>query len=366
MDCRYSPDGKNLAIINYRGDVLIFDGEKNEHKLTLTEHTTYVDGVAFSFDGKYLASCSESHQIIIYNVENNFSVCAELTDNGMVFGVCFSSCSKYLYSTNSSGELKKWEIDTGEIVCSVQPHSGYLWRLSISPDGKYLLTGGDDNFAQLFDSENLSVLHSFDHSAQVKAIQFNPKHDNFVVADTSPKVTLYDFEGETIHSFIPSSAVYCMRYLTPNILVMISIDGYITTLDMNNYQEIQRFFCNCENLWCSCDISPNKRHLVCGRCKEPENSFRIFQIRSSSIPEIYSTLLELSKPSGNVLSFLLSSYHTMSEVRRLVSAGIHMNQEEYNMIINHCWDLVDLNNVNGGNMHLFVEQNDNSESDDDD
>eukprot|EP00792_Barthelona_sp_PAP020_P006564 TRINITY_DN3030_c4_g13_i2.p2 TRINITY_DN3030_c4_g13~~TRINITY_DN3030_c4_g13_i2.p2 ORF type:complete len:60 (-),score=16.99 TRINITY_DN3030_c4_g13_i2:26-205(-) len=52
-------------------------------------------------------------------------------------------------------------------------------------------------------------------------------------------------------------------------------------------------------------------------------------------------------------------------IRQLVSSGVSMNQKEYNMIIDTCWDLVHMNDKNGGNMHMFTEDS-KDESDDDD
>eukprot|EP00792_Barthelona_sp_PAP020_P008773 TRINITY_DN3248_c0_g1_i3.p1 TRINITY_DN3248_c0_g1~~TRINITY_DN3248_c0_g1_i3.p1 ORF type:complete len:64 (-),score=18.90 TRINITY_DN3248_c0_g1_i3:253-444(-) len=43
-------------------------------------------------------------------------------------------------------------------------------------------------------------------------------------------------------------------------------------------------------------------------------------------------------------------------IREFVSAGVYMNQRDFDMSINLCWDLLDINERNGGNMRQYIDE----------
>eukprot|EP00792_Barthelona_sp_PAP020_P009614 TRINITY_DN3310_c1_g1_i11.p1 TRINITY_DN3310_c1_g1~~TRINITY_DN3310_c1_g1_i11.p1 ORF type:complete len:264 (-),score=69.11 TRINITY_DN3310_c1_g1_i11:940-1659(-) len=77
-----------------------------------------------------------------------------------------------------------------------------------------------------------------------------------------------------------------------------------------------------------------------------------------------SQLIELVKNQGYLISALVLVKANSSLIRQFVSSGVYMNQMDFDLAINTCWDLVDINKKNGGNMHQYIDEN-TDESDDD-
>eukprot|EP00792_Barthelona_sp_PAP020_P009618 TRINITY_DN3310_c1_g1_i3.p1 TRINITY_DN3310_c1_g1~~TRINITY_DN3310_c1_g1_i3.p1 ORF type:complete len:282 (-),score=71.76 TRINITY_DN3310_c1_g1_i3:327-1145(-) len=77
-----------------------------------------------------------------------------------------------------------------------------------------------------------------------------------------------------------------------------------------------------------------------------------------------SQLIELVKNQGYLISTLVLVKAKSSLIRQFVTSGVYMNQMDFDLVINKCWDLVDINKRNGGNMHQYIDENA-DESDDD-
>eukprot|EP00792_Barthelona_sp_PAP020_P006569 TRINITY_DN3030_c4_g18_i1.p1 TRINITY_DN3030_c4_g18~~TRINITY_DN3030_c4_g18_i1.p1 ORF type:complete len:401 (-),score=77.89 TRINITY_DN3030_c4_g18_i1:203-1405(-) len=353
-DCGFSLDSYYLVICDYC-HIYVFEAMTGKLQCILKDHTCDVCGISFSPDGEKFATCSYDSSIIIYSIRD-FSILCKLINNSEVFGTCFSPCSKYIYSGDNTGSLKKWDINEGSVVKECHLHSGWIWRLKLSYDSKLLLTASDDNTVKLVDTDNFIVVRTFCHDSIIRAIEFHPTKRIVAVGDESKKVKLWNMDdGSLLHTFEMGGEVFSLHFLTSNILLIMSGDGYITSYDADSYEEIQKVHCDCESSYFSCAISPDKTQLSCGKCLNGIN--KIYSIVPKYDPSHQSMLIELSKDLGGyILSSLVSMCLDLQIIRQLVAAGINMNEEEYNMAINTCWDLIDINEANGGNMHEFRDE----------
>eukprot|EP00792_Barthelona_sp_PAP020_P006736 TRINITY_DN3068_c10_g1_i1.p1 TRINITY_DN3068_c10_g1~~TRINITY_DN3068_c10_g1_i1.p1 ORF type:complete len:405 (-),score=96.33 TRINITY_DN3068_c10_g1_i1:943-2157(-) len=364
-DIEYSVDGKLLVIGGNSGDVQVINAGTNRLNRTLTDHTHWVLCIAFSSDGQKLATCSFDHSIVVYNLPD-FSIFNRLLTNASIFGICFSNCSNYVYSCDNEGTLKKWDINNCMVVLEKIIHSNSVWRIKLSKDSRHLLTCSDDKTVKLVDPCHFSVIRSFDHDGSVRAIEFHPTKRIIAAGDELNKVKLWNIDdGSLLHTFDMGGQVFSLHFLGSNLLLIMSGDGYITLFNIDHFSDIQKVYCGCSSCFFSFAISPDRTQLACGQCEG--NVIKMYSVAHSYDPFRQSELIELSKTDGNVLSNLLGMNVDLQIIRQLVSAGICMNEEDYNMTIETCWDLVDLNENNGGNMQTFaVEHCENSDDDIDD
>eukprot|EP00792_Barthelona_sp_PAP020_P007830 TRINITY_DN3171_c3_g9_i1.p1 TRINITY_DN3171_c3_g9~~TRINITY_DN3171_c3_g9_i1.p1 ORF type:complete len:396 (+),score=91.39 TRINITY_DN3171_c3_g9_i1:40-1227(+) len=350
--CSFSPDGKYLAIGCFLYKVYIFNAKNKELLHTLMDHSSYIYDISFSENGEFLATCSYDRSIIIYRV-GDFSTIRRFENNGVISCICFSNCSKYIYFGDNCGLVRKISVDNTNVVSEKEVHETWICRLKFSADGKYLLSGSDDNWAKLFNADSFTIVQRFNHSANVRAIDFHPTQTIVAVGDLSMKVKLWNTDdGLLLFTFDLGGPVFSLHFLTPSILLVMSGDGYITSYDVDSYEEIQKIHCGCDRAWFSFAVSPNKSQIVCGRCDG--SKAKIFPIKKLIDVSALVRFLRTSRSDKSVLLTLLKEGFEEYLIRQLVSAGIHMNQKGYNMIIDTCWDLVDVNQRNGGNMYDFV------------
>eukprot|EP00792_Barthelona_sp_PAP020_P006693 TRINITY_DN3058_c1_g12_i1.p1 TRINITY_DN3058_c1_g12~~TRINITY_DN3058_c1_g12_i1.p1 ORF type:complete len:402 (-),score=98.35 TRINITY_DN3058_c1_g12_i1:331-1536(-) len=363
-DSQYSPDGRILVVAcGEEAHVIDKAGRLN---FSLKDHESNICSIAFSPDGDKLATCSQDNTIIVYNVQD-FSIACRLNNNVGIFGICFSHCSNYIYSGDEYGVLKKWNINIGSVIVEKKVFSGSIWRVKFSPNDKHLLICCDDRNVKLImdSSNNFSVIRTFIHDEIIGCVEFHPTQRIIAVGDISNKAILWNMDaGALIHTFHMGGKVWDVHFLNPNILLVLSGDGYITSYNMYGFQEIQKVLCDCKRKGASSfAFSPDRRNLACGKC---DDYLKIYSIVFEFCCSDQTSLIELSKNGRNVLSNLFSVCIDSQMIRQLVSAGVCMNEEEYKMVVDACWDLVDINTNNGGNMYSFMNlQSDASDEDDD-
>eukprot|EP00792_Barthelona_sp_PAP020_P009398 TRINITY_DN3293_c3_g2_i2.p1 TRINITY_DN3293_c3_g2~~TRINITY_DN3293_c3_g2_i2.p1 ORF type:complete len:405 (+),score=79.20 TRINITY_DN3293_c3_g2_i2:366-1580(+) len=363
FDCGYSMDGKKV-VVNDGSNVYVFDIKTKRLSRTLKNRNSsdWVISTAFSKDRQKLATSSDDNSLSVYSLRN-FSVLDRIKNDTYICAICFSHCSKYIYFSDANRTLKKWDIEKSNIVWERTIHY-LIWKLNISYDNKYFLIADGDKTVGLIDSQNFSVF-TINHDDYVKAIECHPTMGIIAIGDKSNKVRLWNTDSLTLlHTFIMEGQVGDLHFLSPVVLGVMSGDGYLTLYSMENFQEIQRICCGCDGSnFLSFAISPNMRWLVCGKC--PNNTIRMFSIVSQCDSSHHSKIIELSKDGGHVLSNLIAMKVDTQIIRQLVAAGICMNREEFDMIVDLCWDLIDFNEAKGGNMYSFVGIQMNENNDDD-
>eukprot|EP00792_Barthelona_sp_PAP020_P006760 TRINITY_DN3068_c7_g1_i1.p1 TRINITY_DN3068_c7_g1~~TRINITY_DN3068_c7_g1_i1.p1 ORF type:complete len:402 (+),score=90.65 TRINITY_DN3068_c7_g1_i1:564-1769(+) len=361
--CEYSLDGKYLAICD-DNKVHIIDDETGRLNCTISgcAFPFLVHSVAFSYDGKMLATCSNDRFINIFNLQD-FSLMFKLSKNTGVDAICFSHCSKYIYSTDCRGSIRKWNIESKSIVLEERIHRHKIFCLRPSLTGRYLLTGSKDCSAKLIDPNNFAIVRTFSNNGSVRGIDFHPTKKIVAVGDQSGIVKLWNIKDETVvHTFRMELEIYNLRFLTSTILLLLSKDGYITTYNVDTFQEIQKIHLGCDLGSFSIAISPDISQMSCVLCKH--EIIKVYSLKYDFDPSHQSRLIEISKDGGYVLSAFVEMKMDTKFIRQFVSAGICMNKEEYDMISDMCWDLIDVNTIKGGNIREFVDiQVDESESD---
>eukprot|EP00792_Barthelona_sp_PAP020_P010879 TRINITY_DN4612_c0_g1_i1.p1 TRINITY_DN4612_c0_g1~~TRINITY_DN4612_c0_g1_i1.p1 ORF type:complete len:394 (+),score=100.91 TRINITY_DN4612_c0_g1_i1:90-1271(+) len=360
-DCAYSPNGEFLIIVSYQ-EVYIIDMKTEKLKHTLKVHTNQVNAVSFSQDGQFFATCSLERIIIIFRLED-FSIVRKFKNDTYTYGICFSNCGNFLYSSDYNGYLKKWNVIDGIILLKTIIHSSGICMLKFCSNRNYILTGSDDSTAKLVDHDDLSVVHTFNQCACVRAIDFHPTKLIIAVGDEKCKVKLWNMgNGLYIHSFNLGGYVSSLHFLNRSILVVSSADGYVISFDVDSFQQIQKIHCGLNN-HSSFAISSKLYQLACGKCFN--NNIRIYSIIHSYDTSNHVELIELSRENVSVLSNLIDAGVETDIIRQLVRSGIWINREEYQMIFDICWDLIDINENNGGNMNEFIDNRTNFCADND-
>eukprot|EP00792_Barthelona_sp_PAP020_P009050 TRINITY_DN3266_c1_g11_i1.p1 TRINITY_DN3266_c1_g11~~TRINITY_DN3266_c1_g11_i1.p1 ORF type:complete len:406 (-),score=83.26 TRINITY_DN3266_c1_g11_i1:145-1362(-) len=362
-DAEYSLDDKYLIMGSSLGNTYVFNPETGRLIRTLKDHTTNVYGVSFSPNGQTLATCSYDKTIIIYSLPD-FSILFKLSNRDPVCAICFSHCSNYIYACDDYGTLKKWDITNANVVLEKRVHSRWIWRVKLSSDGKYLLTGSDDETASLINPDTFSVVRTFEQRGDIRDVCFHPNRRIIAVGDRSMEVKLWNMDdGSLFHKFNLEDHVWGLQFLNPFILLVLSADGFLTSFNLDTFQELQKVNSDACNTGIYITVSHDGTSLACGRCRN--NIIKIFSMKLDYDPSYQSELIELSKNGGYVLLNLIAMNIDTQVIRQLVSAGICINEEEHRMIVDTCWDLAGLNETNGGNMCNFMDETI-DESDDDD
>lgn len=208
----------NIHIWEYK---TLEDGDKNPrnwHKhSTLTGHSSYIRGMAFSPDGKKLVSISagmssqESRDARLWDIDTDMQI-AELAlppfiNPGRLYrewdvGITFSPCGD-LIAGGQWGEIVLWSAINGETVMTIpQPKDSQRpITLRFSPCGNYLAAGAwwqpglklvSIRLWEIASQENIATFWS--HTTDVQDLQFSPDGSILASAGHDGVIYLWDLK----------------------------------------------------------------------------------------------------------------------------------------------------------------------------
>lgn len=148
---------RNMAAVPRKTEIEVFALPPGDEKHVLKGHNDDVVSISFSPDGKQLASIDWSGTAMIWDWANKKIVHSMI--NGEVVGraVSFSPDGKLVATATSPkfpylnwGELTFRDAQTGNVVVSHSAHWKGIYCLAFSTDGTQIATGGADGTIQLW------------------------------------------------------------------------------------------------------------------------------------------------------------------------------------------------------------------------
>jgi WD40 repeat protein len=176
---RPSQSGNQLAISFFFLLKLVFSKQiiisfvflvSSVQNVTLSNHTSYVGGVAFSSDHSYLASCSNDKNLNYWNATTSWSLTKHLFNNGPCNALIQLPNRKLAASSGTN--INIWS-PTAQMK-TLTGHTSWVYGLSLSPDGYLLASGSQDNTIKLWNYTNqTTALQTLTgHSNQVRGLCF--------------------------------------------------------------------------------------------------------------------------------------------------------------------------------------------------
>ena len=140
----------------------VWDLETNE-SITLTGHTNFVFGVAYSPDGESLASASWDQTVRIWDLETYTTTTILAGYSSYVYSVAYSPDGEQLAASSWDGTVRLWDLSQSspQVIGILGGHTNFVPVVTYSPDGKYIASGSKDGtvrryLAQFEDVKELS------------------------------------------------------------------------------------------------------------------------------------------------------------------------------------------------------------------
>jgi WD40 repeat protein len=140
----WSPDGKTIASGELEGEIYWWDAETGEVRQMITGYTNTrsdVNGLAWSPDGSMLASAHQDGKVRLWNAETFELVRTLYAHKGWVRGMVFSPDGRLLASTGEDKRICLWDVTTGQKYAEQHHNLLPVWSTSWSPDGKFVASG---------------------------------------------------------------------------------------------------------------------------------------------------------------------------------------------------------------------------------
>ena len=147
-----SPDGTKFALGKSDGTAQLWSFS-DERVATLTKHTKWVGGIAFSIDNSVLATGGSDGTIQLWDVatgQHKDTFAQEPWDS--VSALAFSPDGRVLASGHSRGGIRLWNYKTGASMQTLGHSSGHPFSLVFSADGKTVASCSWDHKIKLWDT----------------------------------------------------------------------------------------------------------------------------------------------------------------------------------------------------------------------
>lgn len=197
----FSPDGNLLAAPSFAiasgNAIKIWDANTGQELLTLSGHTDWLAGMAFSPDGKRLASTSLDGTVRIWSLSSGGENVTVLGP-GAPYGtrVAYNPSGTEFATNAGDGTATIWNAQTGQPRLTLHGHENEVLNIAFSPDGKRFATSSLDATAIIWDAgtgEQLLTLSG--HEIGVRDITFSL--DNKLIATGGFDNTARIWDGET-------------------------------------------------------------------------------------------------------------------------------------------------------------------------
>ena len=236
-----SPDGKNVASADWKGEIKVWRRKDGRVIWTETGHKDVVCDVAFSPDGRTLASASDDGTVKLWASTSGEHLKTFAGHAGEVWRVVFAPGGERLLSAGEDGTVRWWEIETGELsriiradkpvsalafspdgqflawaqgnlgepgiirvqkpggdagAVTLEGHSDMVQSLAFGPDGTRLVSGGWERTVMVWDTETMRPFARLrGHEGAVRSVAFSPDGKWIVSAGDDNTVRRWELRG---------------------------------------------------------------------------------------------------------------------------------------------------------------------------
>ena len=185
----WSHDGSKIASADSKGNIIIWDATNNGKQLiAISAHSGhFANGVAWSPDDSMIATCG-GYTAAVWDVGTGMSVASFSQHTDYVNAVAWSHNGTFVVSASDDHTAQVWYARTGQFYSSYTAHSGKVLAVAWSLDDTQIASGSTDYTAQVWDAASGSTYLRYDkHSNVVASLDWS--HDGQKIVTGSQDLT---------------------------------------------------------------------------------------------------------------------------------------------------------------------------------
>jgi WD40 repeat protein/serine/threonine protein kinase len=191
----FSPDGKRLAG-GHGNTIRVWDFDTGRELFSLSGHTGFVMGVAFSADGRYIASAGDDRTARVWDTAKPNAAYTLRGHHHLVYSAAFNPDRTRLATASFDGTVRVWNAPTGEHAVYLNGHQRAIQAVAFSTDGRRLASASHDHTARIWDpATGKEQLVFSGHPRWVADVAFSP--DNRLAASAGHDHTVKVWDPAT-------------------------------------------------------------------------------------------------------------------------------------------------------------------------
>ena len=177
-------------------DALHFWSTQNGDMVTELPHDDWVTSVAASATGLIAAGQRNGHITLwpIETLEKNFSFQAhEAAEQRSIRSMVFSASGRILASAGEDKRVHLWDTQDGSLLASFDHHLAPVTGLAFSEDEQLLATAAEDSLAFVIDLSENKIMRIWEHRSPLNDVALSPDGQRLAVA-MSHEASLVDLK----------------------------------------------------------------------------------------------------------------------------------------------------------------------------
>jgi WD40 repeat protein len=196
MGLAFSPDGKRLASTSLDGTVKIWRITPGTEKLSVSgPGASYGTRVAYNPNGQEFVTNGGDGTATIWNAETGEPRLIVRGHDLEVLSVAYSSKGEYLATGSLDGSAIVWDAISGKMVFTLIGHEFGVRDIAFSPDGNLVATSGFDGTAKVWDARTGTLVHEITgHDGLVLGVAFSPDGKVLATSSTDATAKIWDMQ----------------------------------------------------------------------------------------------------------------------------------------------------------------------------
>lgn len=257
-DARFSPDGKNIAVVADDLHINIYDAKTGEEVKMLggywvgrdkgglnydpnsrwdyyiKKYTDLKNDFAISPGGEYLAKGKIGSIVRQWHIKSGKVMTEFHGHEKAVLAMQFNKSGNELITGSADHTIKVWDVATGESKLTLKGHREVVFYVGYSSDESKIVSGSWDGTARVWDTHTGELLetHIFEQASPFQVSFF--RNDLYaIIAGLDKTLKLYEWDSKKFaRDFIGHTDVVHAYAIDGNKLASVSWDGYLKIWDI--------------------------------------------------------------------------------------------------------------------------------------
>ncbi len=184
-----SSNGNNIAGINSKGQIVIWDVKNEYQERILVEKSAKINhSIAFSNDSRLLAFGNEVGKVRIWNLADRKVEFVLTGQKARINELKFNRQNTMLASASFDGSIHLWNLENlNEQPIELKDHSSWVWSLDFTPSGDKVIAGCVDNLIRIWPSNMDEMADQM--CEKLNRNMSNKEWEQFVATDISYEKT---------------------------------------------------------------------------------------------------------------------------------------------------------------------------------
>jgi len=198
MTIDFSPDNSQVASGSLDATLLVWKLNAKQAPNKFVGHTGAVHSVAFNPSGSVIATGSADHTVRLWENDSRGRSSVLKSHSGPVRACSFSFDGQYLLTGSDDKYLKIFTVHNKRHTSTINAHTNWIRAAEFSPDSRLIVSASEDKTVKLWDSEQLSLISTFEDEANFLSARFHPDGTCVASGTLDGKASVWDIRSQML------------------------------------------------------------------------------------------------------------------------------------------------------------------------